>query len=248
MSGFSAVAEPTALLHPPKGETEYSLGFGLDFFNDAADLASPTYWVTEACNLAFGFNPLDEVLQWFTGDWESFSKCGEIWDQLGKAIGAVSTNIASGNRTLDLTWNGRAADAAYKYFYNLAAQLDDIKGQFDNLKDAYDDAAEGAYFAAKAISGFLGGITDGLLITAIELSAGTLLSWSGVGAAVGYGLAGLEIANMIRLWGEATSVFANSQALVLGAAGTIETAMGLISELAAQFTKVGEYDHPDGSI
>ncbi|QNS03770.1 hypothetical protein [Streptomyces xanthii] len=248
MSDFTDVKEPTSLLHAPKAPEEFSQGPILDTFNDCADLMSPTYWVTEAYNAVFGYNPLDEVVQWFAGDWESFAKCGDVWDQFGKAVAAVSDNVEAGNKTLDITWDGRAGDAAYKYFFELAGKLDEVKDQFDKLKTEYDHLSHAAYSTAEAIKGFLGGIIDGLLITAIEISAGTLLSWTGIGAAVGYGLAALEVANMLRLWAKATEAFGNAQAIVNGAVGVIETIAATLYGSLSTFPEVGAYDHPEPSI
>ncbi|XUL88627.1 hypothetical protein ACQ86D_19885 [Streptomyces galilaeus] len=248
MSDFIDLTEPTSLLKAPSAPNEYSCGPILDTFNNCGDLMSPTYWVTEAYNAVFGFNPLDEVIQWFAGDWESFAKCGVVWDQLGKAVGAVSGNVRAGNKTLDLTWDGRAADAAYTYFHTCAAKLEEIRDEFGNLRTQYDHLAHSAYATAEAINGYLCGIIDGLLITAVELAAGTALSWTGVGAAVGYGLAALEIANMLRLWGQATQAVGNVQAIVNGAVGVVETIGAALYGTISEFTKIGEYDHLDPSI
>ncbi|MEV3861038.1 hypothetical protein AB0J38_42855 [Streptomyces sp. NPDC050095] len=248
MAEFADVVEPTTLLKAPSAPEEYSQGPILDTFNDCGDLMSPTYWVTEAYKAVFGFNPLDEVVQWFAGDWEAFAKCADVWHQLGGAVAAVSDNVDAGNKTLDLTWDGHAADAAYTYFHNFASKLDEIKGQFDKLKTEYENLSHAAYSTAEAISGYLGGIIDGLLITAIEMAAGTALSWTGVGAIVGYGLAGLEIANMLRLWGKATEGIGNAQGIVNGAVGVVETITATLYGTISDFAKVGEYDHPDPSV
>ncbi|MEV6511705.1 hypothetical protein AB0M61_37030 [Streptomyces sp. NPDC051642] len=248
MSDFIDVTEPTSLLRAPATPSEYSQGPILDVFNNCGDLASPTYWVMEACNTVFGFNPLDEVIQWFAGDWESFAKCGDIWDQLGKAVEAVSGNVRSGNKTLDSTWNGRAADAAYTYFHTCAAKLEEIRDEFGKLRTEYDHLAYSAYSTAEAINGCLSGIIDGLLITAVEMAAGTALSWTGAGAAVGYGLAALEIANMLRLWGQATEAIGNIQGIVNGAVGAVETIGATLYGTVSEFTKIGAYDHPSPSI
>lgn len=248
MGDFADVIEPTTLLKTPSAPEEYSQGPILDTFNDCGDLLSPTYWLTEAYQAVFGFNPLDVVVQWFGGDWEAFAKCGDVWRQLGEAVAAVSDNVQAGNKTLDLTWDGHAADAAYAYFHKFASKLDQIKEQFDKLKTEYGHLSHAAYSTAEAISGYLGGIIDGLLITAIEMAAGTALSWTGAGALVGYGLAGLEIANMLRLWGNATQSIGNAQGIVNGAVGIVETIAATLFGTISEFTKVGDYDHPAATV
>ncbi|MGP4002261.1 WXG100 family type VII secretion target [Streptomyces sp. 8N706] len=244
MSGFADTAEPTKFLTPPKPPEEFSQGFLLDTFNDASDLMSPTYWITEAYNMIFGFNPLDEVIQWFSGDWESFVKCAELWENIGKACEAVADNLKSGNSSLDSTWNGNAADSAYVYFDELAKKLSGQKESYDSLAETYKHLAHAAYSTAEAIKGYISGIIDGLIIVGIEMAAGTLLSWTGVGAAVGYGLAALEIANILKLWGQATSAFGNAQGMVNGAVGVVETIGATIHGTFNNFpVPGGAYDH-----
>ncbi|MFG2192539.1 hypothetical protein [Streptomyces sp. NPDC048639] len=244
-SAFPDKVEPTSFMTPPKPPEEFSQGLLLDTFNDASDLMSPTYWITEAYNMIFGFNPLDEVIQWFAGDWESFAKCAELWTKLGKAFEGVASNLAAGNTTLDGTWSGNAADAAFVYFEGLIKNLNEAKDTLDSLCTEYGQLAHAAYSSAEAIKGVIGGIIDGLLIVALEMAAGTLLSWTGVGAAVGYGLAALEIANILRLWGQATAMFAKAQAIVNGGVGVIEALGTTIYHSSVTFPAPGKtYDHP----
>ncbi|TQJ85419.1 hypothetical protein [Streptomyces sp. SLBN-31] len=245
MSGFTDTAEPSSRLTPPKKPEEFSQGALLDLFNDASDLISPTYWITEAYNAVFGFNPLDEVTQWFAGDWESFVKCAEVWQNIGKACGDIANNLTSGNKALDATWNGHAADSAYVYFDELAKKLIQSGETLDSLADAYKYLAHAAYSAAEAIKGYLGGIIDGLIIVGIELAAGTLLSWTGAGALVGYGLAALEVTRILKMWADATETFGNAQAIVNGGVGTIEGLAAAVYSHLQDFPEVGgTYDNP----
>ncbi|MEU4655658.1 hypothetical protein AB0G32_17225 [Streptomyces sp. NPDC023723] len=245
MSGFSDVAEPASRLTSPKAPEEFSQGALLDLFNDMSDLVSPTYWITEAYNAVFGFNPLDEVIQWFAGDWESFAKCAEVWENIGKSCDDIAKNLSSGNTALDSTWNGHAADSAYVYFDELAKKLNQSGETFDSLADTYKYLAHAAYSAAEGIKGYLGGILDGLIIVGIELAAGTLLSWTGAGALVGYGLAALEITRILKLWGDATQTIGTAQAVVNGGVGTLEGLGAAIYGHLQNFPQVGgTYDHP----
>jgi uncharacterized protein YukE len=245
MSGFSDVAEPTTHLAAPKKPEDMSQGPLLDMFNDASDLISPSYWVLEAYNAIFGFNPLDEVTQWFAGDWESFAECASVWQNMGKACDEVAKNLKAGNAELDATWNGNAADSAYVYFDELAKKLASCKETLDSLHGTYESIAHAAYSAAEAIKGVLGGIIDGLVITSVELASGSLLAWTGAGALIGYGLAALEVTRVLKLWGDATALFAKAQGFVNGGVGLIE---GAGAEICAHFknfpTVGGQYDHP----
>jgi uncharacterized protein YukE len=245
VSGFTDTAEPSSRLTPPKAPEEFSQGPLLDLFNDVSDLVSPTYWITEAYNAVFGFNPLDEVIQWFAGDWESFAKCADVWQNIGKACDDIAKNLSSGNTALDSTWNGHAADSAYVYFDELAKKLDQSGQTFDSLADTYKYLAHAAYAAAEGIKGYIGGILDGLIIVGIELAAGTLLSWTGAGALVGYGLAALEVTRILKMWGDATEMFGNAQAIVNGGVGTLEGLGAAIYSHLQNFPAVGgTYDNP----
>ncbi|MFI7010682.1 hypothetical protein [Streptomyces sp. NPDC050145] len=244
MAEFPDVVAATSFLHPPSGKAEYSLGPALDLANECLDLASPSYWVTEACNLVFGFNPLDEAMKWLAGDWEAYSRCGQVWGQVGKATGAISENITAGNTTLDRTWDGHAADAAFTYFHDLSTRLDAIETEFDTLRGAYEKAAEAAYFAAKAVKDCLSALSDELLILSLEMAAGAALSVTGVGAVIGYGLAGLQIASLLKQWARATEVLGKAQGIVLAAAAVLDTSAAAIAKITTEFVQVNAYDHP----
>lgn len=245
MSGFADASEPTSHLTAPKKPEEFSQGLLLDVFNDASDLVSPSYWIMEACNAVFGFNPLDEVIQWFAGDWESFAECASVWQNIGKACDGVAQNLKSGNSALDSTWDGNAADAAYNYFDELAKKLTGCRETFDSLHSTYERLAHAAYSTAEAIKSVIGGIIDGLIIVGIEMAAGTALSWTGVGAVVGYGLAALEITRLIKMWGDATKMFAQAQTIVNGGVGVLEQLGAEIYGHFQNFPSVGgNYDNP----
>ncbi|MDQ8702428.1 hypothetical protein RCO28_07950 [Streptomyces sp. LHD-70] len=250
MSGFSDVSEPSShLTAPNESPEEFSQGVLVDIFNDLGDLMSPTWYVTEAINLVFGFNPLEEVIDWYSGDWETFLRCGEVWTNVGKACDAVSANVKSGNTALDGTWNGNAADAAYVYFEELAKKLGEQKATLDQLQEAYQHMAHSAYLSAEGVKGILSGIIDGLLIVGLEIAAGTALSWTGVGAVVGCGLAALEIANILRQWSTATEAITQAQQLAQLTASAVENLANDLGNSFKNFPTPGSaYDHPNKAI
>lgn len=147
------------------------------------------------------------------------------------------------NSSLDSTWAGNAADAAYIYFDELAKKLTGCRETFDSLQSTYERLAHADYSTAEAIKGVLGGIMDGLIIVGVEMAAGTLLSWTGAGALVGYGLAALEITRLINLWGDATKLFAQAQTIVNGGVGVLES---LGAEIYGNFRTPG--DGPGGPL
>jgi hypothetical protein len=248
MAEFSDVVDVTSVLTPPTGKTEYSLGPTSDLINRCFDLVSPTYWMTEVLDAVFGFNPLDEVLKVLEGDWEAYSRCGKLWGQVDIALAALAKNISAGNTAADKTWDGHAADAAYTYFHHFASQLHDIGFEFHKLQGGYDDAAQAVFFAAKASADYLGGLADAGTIIAIEMAAGTLLSVTGGGAVLAYGLAGLEVAQMLKLWSSTTKTLGEAQASVTGLMTVVKGASSALAKKTFKLPKVGTYDHPAPTV
>ncbi|MEE4490198.1 hypothetical protein [Streptomyces sp. BE230] len=241
--GFSDITEPTAHLTPPKDPTETFNPVKL--VNQAADLISPTYWVNEILNMALGFNPMDKTKEYFAGDWEAYAKCGEVWQNLGKLCVDVSKNIDTGNLSLDRTWDGNAADAAYVYFKDIAARCDDLQSELDALKTEYAIVSQGVWAAAEAVGSIIGTIGDTAAVAAIAAAAGTMMSWTGWGAAVGYGLAAVEIIEIIELWGKATATLNKCQLITQGSLAIIASAGGTLATKFADFPLPSSaYDNP----
>ncbi|WP_308297184.1 WXG100 family type VII secretion target [Streptomyces sp. ISL-24] len=177
-------------------------------------------------------------------DWESFAECASVWQNIGKACDGVAQNLKSGNASLDATWDGNAADAAYNYFDELAKRMTGCRDTLNSLHSTYEHLAHAAYSTAEAINGVLGGIIDGLIIVGIELAAGTALSWTGAGALVGYGLAALQITRLIKMWGDATQTISQAQTIVNGGVGILEQLGAEIYGHFQNFPSVGgNYDN-----
>ena len=72
-----------------------------------------------------------------------------------------------------------------------------------------------------------------------------MLSWTGAGALIGYGLAALEVTRILNMWADATSAFGNVQAIVNGGVGTIEGLAAAVYSHLQNFPEVGgTYDNP----
>jgi hypothetical protein len=227
---FTDVAEPASRLKAPAAPKEFSSP--LEVLNQAGDLISPTYWVNEILAAATGFNPMDKAKEYFAGDWEAYAKCGEVWENLGKMCADISANINSGNRELDASWDGNAADAAFNYFKAMADRCEELQSDLNTLSTQYSVVSQGVWSTAEAVSAILGEIGDAAATAAISAAAGTLTSWTGWGAAVGYGLAAAEILRIINMWGNATETINKAQLIVNSAMGFTESVGG---ELAGKF-------------
>ncbi|HEX5566131.1 MAG TPA: hypothetical protein VFY14_04195, partial [Streptomyces sp.] len=109
----------------------------------------------------------------------------------------------------------------------------------------YGVVSHGVWSTAEAVGAILGQIGDAAAVAAISAAAGTLTSWTGWGAAVGYGLAAIEITRIIKLWGDATKSINAAQLVVNGAMGTIETVGGELAGKLHDFPLPGHaYDNP----
>lgn len=239
---FTDVAEPVAHLTAPGTPEEFHSP--LELLNQAGDLISPTYWVSEILDAALGFNPMDKAKEYFAGDWEAYAKCAEVWENLGKLCADIGRNVAAGNHSLHSTWDGNTADAAFVYFKTLVERCDGLQADLNSLSEKYGVVAHGVWSTAEAVGAILGQIGDAAATAAISAAAGALTSWTGWGAVVGYGLAGLEIVRIIDLWGDATKLVNNAQLVTNGAMAVIETLGGELSGKFNDFSLPGQtYDN-----
>ena len=61
---------------PPTARPKGIIG---DSVSTVSDFLSPSEWVLGTIEFVFGFNPLEEAIAWFTGNWAPYVKCGEMW-------------------------------------------------------------------------------------------------------------------------------------------------------------------------
>ncbi|MGW1259146.1 hypothetical protein ACWD5Q_29185 [Streptomyces sp. NPDC002513] len=242
---FADAVEPVSNLKAPSKPDDFSKGVITDTVSTVSDFLSPSEWALEIIQFVFGINPLEEAISWFTGDWESYVKCGEMWANTGSFAQDVASNLKSGNRALDSTWNGNAADSAYVYFDELAKKIGSLEGDLKELQGAYNDVGLAVSRSADLIKGLLEQLADEAIIAEVELSAGTLLAETGVGAVMGYAAAALEIAEMIKTWGRATEVYSAAQNAVDAATAASGLVVGRISVALQSFPEPGQsYDNP----
>ncbi|MGK5628711.1 hypothetical protein [Streptomyces sp. URMC 123] len=240
---FSDVADAAACLKPPKAPAEYVSP--LKPLNDIGDLISPAAWLSELLEIALGKNPMEEAQRHFGGDWEAYATSAEAWHNLGRACSAMARNLESGNVRLSATWQGCAADAAFQYFDTLRRKLQGVASSLDAMRVEYETVAQGVWAAAEMVAQILATIVDLCATWAICAAAGTAMSWTGWGAAVGYGVGALQAVKVIERWDEATEWVNKSQLVVNASCGVLARLGG---ELAAQLNTFplprDGYDHP----
>jgi hypothetical protein len=209
------------------------------------DSLSVSHWALQAFDLVFGFNPLDKVFEFFAGDWEAIARAGVAIGRAADAVYDVGYNVQGGAVALSDGWEGSAASTARAYFTDLADGLADMKEPLKQISRQFDAIAHGVWSACEAVSGFAKGIVDQAIIAGIALAAGTITAETGVGALVGYGVAALEVANMLRMWGQATSAMQAIYGAVQFAAGVIETQIAqLDTAKLPEFPGGSGYHHP----
>lgn len=209
------------------------------------DWLSPSHHVGQFVKLVTGYDIFGEAAKVFAGDWESVWAAAGAFANLADAYQAIGMNVAAGNIDLDRSWDGRAGDAAYVYFKNMASSISSQQHGLHELARLYWKAAEGTWRQAELVSGILKDIGDAAIIALIAASAGTATAETGVGAVVGWGVAAAEAANILRLVNRAKAIMStasNSMNLLLG---EIQAVIGDADGLMKKYPlPAGAYDHP----
>ncbi|MEW1586351.1 hypothetical protein AB0283_12955 [Micromonospora vinacea] len=105
--------------------------------------------------------------------------------------------------------------------------------------------ADAVWSAGEALGGVVKSLIDAAIITGLAAAAGTATSATGVGALVGYGVAAAEVANMFRLWAEATKLCQQIAAAVLAFRAVLTRELsGLDTVALPALPDGGRYDHP----
>ncbi|MCG5446206.1 hypothetical protein NIE79_004774 [Micromonospora sp. NIE79] len=209
------------------------------------DYASPSSWINQVLDDVFGFDPIGEIQNRVSGDGEALARMAPVVDNIGRALHELAYNVQSGTTTLRPFWRGVAGDGAFQYFTTTANVVADLREPLGEISKAYLELADAVWSAGESLGGVVKGIIDAAIITSVSAVAGTATSATGIGAVVGYGLAAAEVANMFRLWGEATRLCQHIAAAVL----VFRTALvRILNDLDTAALPAlpdgGRYDHP----
>jgi hypothetical protein len=220
---FSDVAEPQALLVPPRGINGYPDTL-LDSIDDVMSLLSPSAWVLELVYGTLRVDPFQEISSYLTGDWKSFARCVDLWRTLAEAHRAMSMNLRRGTDLLDATWDGVAADTAVAYFQDLTSYLDSMERTLRKCSEQYEHLAFLTWNTTRGVAVLLQSLIDSAIIAAAALAAGGATAGTVVGPAAGTAVAGLEVATMLRLWYAIANLLSVLETAVLGFGGAIAQA------------------------
>ena len=105
--------------------------------------------------------------------------------------------------------------------------------------------ADSVWSISEAIGGIIKGLIDAAIIAGIAAAAGTVTSATGVGAIVGYGVAAVEVAYMLKLWGQATQLYQHASAAVLAFRSALTHRLADLESVKLPTLPGGSgYDHP----
>jgi hypothetical protein len=244
--GFEDVADPAERLKKPQvdGDKEEPSTLYRDL-TSYGDVFSPSALASMAFEKFLGVNPVDEAKNALGGNWEEYAQCAKAWEALGLFCDDLARNIESGNKSLDATWSGNAADAAYVYMETLAKDIAAMKGSFEQLKEQYEIVTDGVWNAAEACGDLLSGMLDLAILIGITMAAGASTSWTLVGPVVAAGAVAAEVVAMINLWSRLTTVITEVGMVVSASTAAVEQIGHLHQANMIKFPLPGKgYDHP----
>ncbi|MEU4427901.1 hypothetical protein AB0F81_45380 [Actinoplanes sp. NPDC024001] len=203
------------LVAPSLPDETWTQGFvnPLDLFN----YMSPAAWLNRGVEAATGFDVIGYCMDAITGEWDAIWKFGGAMGQLADCLAELGIDVQDGALQLDGHWDGNAADAAHRYFSDFAAALN---GQQINLRDIqqdYEKAALGAWQLSNQLGNIVQAIADKFLIGAIVWAA---TAATGVGVAAGYGVAGLQLVQILAKINKASILINTAGSVILGVFGT----------------------------
>ncbi len=209
------------------------------------DYISPANWLNEVFDSVFGFDPIGKLQSEVSGDWEALAKMGPVVSNVGGALHDLAYNVQSGTTTLHPFWQGVAGDGAFRYFTTTANATSALRAPLAAISTAYREMSDAVWSAGEALGGVVKSLIDAAIITGVAAAAGTVTAYTAVGPAVGYGLAAAEVANMFRLWGEATKLCQQIAAAVLTFRAILTRELSDLDTVALPaLPDGGRYDHP----
>ncbi|MFG2224037.1 hypothetical protein [Streptomyces sp. NPDC048644] len=195
--------------------------------------------------IAFDFNPVDEAKKLIAGDWVEYAQCAKAWKALGDFCEDLSQNIKTGNKALDSSWNGNAADAAYIYFDTLAKDLAEMKESFVALQKNYEKTYQEVWNAAEACGDLLSGILDTAAMVGLTALAGASTSFTLFGPAIAAGAVAGEVIAMINMWSKLTTTISALQTAINGSVGIVSGITASIESKTIAFPLPGSaYNSP----
>lgn len=175
--------DPSVELTPPVAHA--LIPPALDFYLHIGDLVSLGHWALVAIDFMGGPNIPQEVGEWFAGDWQEVSRAADALTKLGAFCSTASDGVKAEITRLERSWEGEASEAAVEYFTGLSSVLWQMKPNFDDIADQFQDTAFGVKELANAAGSLVETLADLAIVAGVSLAAAFASSWTGVGAAIG---------------------------------------------------------------
>ncbi|MGW6934637.1 hypothetical protein ACWGE0_31565 [Lentzea sp. NPDC054927] len=151
------VEDPTGYLKRVSGgRIEDRFGNANDVLGKFTDFFSPSALIRKAIKKAWhGKDPYDDFMDTLAGDFKLWARYAIVWMDLAKFCNALVLNIQTNNTDLNDYWSGKAADAAFLYFHQLAVDIAIQRDRFVALSYAYEEIAGNFKSAGSTISDLL---------------------------------------------------------------------------------------------
>lgn len=236
------IRDPLAHLTEPGDPPDFSDPMAL--FNTMGDYLSPTWWINQVLNDTIGVNPMEYVNQLVVGDWKGFARCGTMWDQLARAADDIGDNLDNGLRWLAAEWQGKAGDAAVRYFDYACKAIHSHADVFRVLQGKYVEIARDVWLCSKTLADIIKAIMDAAFVAGLAVLAAASLSWTGIGAGISWSVAAWQCSQIMKLWGEASSAISTIQSLITGFVGMATSPDEItLREITPLPMPAVEYDH-----
>jgi uncharacterized protein YukE len=208
------------------------------------DLVSPSFWLNEMIKVTLGVDPLAETARHLGGDWRGIAVAGDALDHLARFDAAVAGALDRENDRVAESWDGNAAEAAARYFDDLAAAVRTHGPALQALAAELGTTADGIWSIAEVVKGLLVELTDSLIAGAVCLAAGTALLETGVGAVAGYAAAAWYAWRATSAWAEVLTQLSHAVLAAKALVGASAVLVGRLDELASMPLPAAAYDHP----
>lgn len=226
------MSDATRFLVAP-GEPDESITNGFVNPIDVFNYLSPSAWVNDIIEKATGVDIFGLATESFTGEWAALHKFGDAMANLAQTLQQIGVDIQNGAIDLDRTWDGNAGDAAYNYFTELAAATSGQQTALYAAAQGYRDAARGAWQLSTQLGNLLQAIVDKAILMGVSAALGTATAETGIGAVVGYGVAGWQAVELLKLVNRASTIINTAGTVIMAAFGGGLTVAGRGGDLSA---------------
>lgn len=236
--------DPTLVLTPPVA-TDPAHG-GIDFLSPAKVLSylSPSKWLLELIKELTGVDVLSELISPFVGHWDRVSAYGDALGKISQCLQGVSANVSSVGDSLDVRWDGNAADAAHAYFGSVGSTLRQQSDAFVEAGERYQQLAVGMWHHRMAAGHLLTDVLDTALEISIWAAIGAATAETGVGPVVALAMALHRTYKLIHALDKWKDLVSLAVTTVEGTGAVLYSLTRMIDRDGPIATVTAPYSHP----